>query len=228
MRKLAATAVLAAAVAFTAPAHAANPDGKIQIKVLGSAVLPDGKLDKVKFATPGIAAALPVDAATKANDNFVPTVAIEYFVTPSVSLETICCVTQHDVDGKKGLAGAELISNAKIIPATLTLKYHFNTGGIKPYVGAGPTLFIFVDEKSGATARALGAERNKLQDSLGLALQAGVDIPLNNKGMSLSLDAKRYFLKVDSKWYDTTGAKVLETRNKLDPWVLSAGLAWRF
>ena len=228
MRKLAATAVLAAAVAFTAPAHATNPDGKLQIKVLGSAVLADGKLDKVKFAAPGVAAALPADTATKADDNFVPTVAIEYFVTPNVSLETICCVTQHDVDGKKGLAGAELISNAKIIPATLTVKYHFNTDGIKPYVGAGPTLFIFVDEKSGATARALGAERNKLQDSVGLALQAGVDIPLNKKGMSLSLDAKRYFLKVDSKWFDATGAKVLETRNKLDPWVLSAGLAWRF
>ena len=228
MRKIAATAALAAAFAFVSTAHAANPEGKFQVKVLGSAVLADGELNKVKFASPAIAAALPSNAQTKANDNFVPTVALEYFVTPNVSLETICCVTQHDVDGKDGLAGAELISNAKIIPATLTVKYHFNLGGVKPYVGAGPTYFIFVKEKPGSTARALGADRTKINDTLGAALQVGIDIPINNSGMAISLDAKRYFMKVDAKWFDESGAKVLHTKNTLDPWVLSAGLGWRF
>lgn len=228
MRKIAATAALVAAFAIVSSAHAANPAGKFQVKVLGSAVLTDGKLDKVKFASPAIAAALPADTQTRANDNFVPTVALEYFVTPNVSLETICCVTQHDVDGKNGLAGAELISNAKIIPATLTVKYHFNLGGVKPYVGAGPTYFIFVNEKPGSTARALGADRTKINDTLGAALQAGIDIPINNSGMAISFDAKRYFMKVDAKWFDVSGAKVLQTKNTLDPWVLSAGLAFRF
>lgn len=228
MRKIAATAALAAAFAIVSSAHAANPEGKFQVKVLGSAVLTDGKLDKVKFASPAIAAALPADTQTRANDNFVPTVALEYFVTPNVSLETICCVTQHDVDGKNGLAGAELISNAKLIPATLTVKYHFNLGGVKPYVGAGPTYFIFVNEKPGSTARALGADRTKINDTLGAALQAGIDIPINNSGMAISFDAKRYFMKVDAKWFDVSGAKVLQTKNTLDPWVLSAGLAFRF
>ncbi|QZP07167.1 OmpW family outer membrane protein [Caenibius sp. WL] len=228
MHKVAAIATLAVAVAFGLPAQAASPEGKIQIKVLGTAVLPDGKLDKVKFAVPAVAAALPANVETQANDNVVPTVAIEYFVSPNVSLETICCVTQHDIDGKGSLAGAELIANAKIVPATLTAKYHFNAGGVKPYLGAGPAYFIFIDEKSGATARALGATRNRINDSLGVALQAGIDIPLNASGMALSLDAKRYFMKVDAKWYDASGAKVLHTRNTLDPWVLSVGLAWRF
>jgi len=228
MHKVAAIAALAVAVAFGLPAQAASPEGKIQIKVLGTAVLPDGKLDKVKFAVPAVAAALPANVETRANDNVVPTVAIEYFVSPNVSLETICCVTQHDIDGKGSLPGAELIANAKIVPATLTAKYHFNAGGVKPYLGAGPAYFIFIDEKSGATARALGATRNRINDSLGVALQAGIDIPLNASGMALSLDAKRYFMKVDAKWYDASGAKVLHTRNTLDPWVLSAGLAWRF
>lgn len=228
MRKIAASAALAAAFAIVSTAHAGNPEGKFQVKVLGSAVLADGKLDKMKFASPAVAAALPADTQTKANDNFVPTVAIEYFVTPNVSLETICCVTQHDVDGKRGLAGAEVISNAKIVPATLTVKYHFDLGPVKPYVGAGPSYFIFIDEKSGATTRALGASKAKINDSLGAALQAGVDIPVNKSGLSVSLDAKRYFMKVDAKWYDNAGDKVLHTKNKLDPWVLSAGLAWRF
>ena len=199
MHKVAAIAALAVAVAFGFPAQAASPEGKIQIKVLGTAVLPHGKLDKVKFAVPAVAAELPANVETRANDNVVPTVAIEYFVSPNVSLETICCVTQHDIDGKGSLAGAELIANAKIFPATLTAKYHFNAGGVKPYLGAGPAYFIFIDEKSGATARPLGATRNRINDSLGVALQAGIDIPLNASGMALSLDAKRYFMKVDAK-----------------------------
>ncbi len=229
MLKITAIATLATAFAVAAaPAQATTPEGKIQVKLLGSAVLPDGKLDKVKFAVPAIAAALPANADTRANGNVVPTVAIEYFVSPNLSLETICCVTQHDIDGRRGLAGAEMIANAKIVPATLTVKYHFNVGSVKPYIGAGPAYFIFIDEKPGSTARALGADRNKIDDTLGAALQAGIDVPINASGMSVSLDAKRYFMKVDAKWYDADGAKVLHTRNTLDPWVLSAGLAWRF
>ena len=83
-------------------------------------------------------------------------------------------------------------------------------------------------EKPGSTARALGADRTKINDTLGAALQVGIDIPINNSGMAISLDAKRYFMKVDAKWFDESGAKVLHTKNTLDPWVLSAGLGWRF
>ena len=223
---LAATA--AAAIAFSHPAMADENASSWQVKVLGTAVLPDGELDKVKFAAPSVAAALPANVETKADDNFVPTVAIEYFFTPNVSIETICCVTQHDVDGKGALAEARLVSNAKIIPATFTAKYHFNAGGIKPYVGAGPTYFIFFDEKAGATAQALGATKAKVDNAFGFALQAGIDIPVNDSGLGISLDAKRYFLSVDAKWHDANRAKVLETKHNLDPWVLSAGLAFRF
>lgn len=220
-------AAIAAALGFSASAQASET-GRWQVKLLGSAVLPDGKIDKVEFAYPAIASALPSDPQTRADDNYVPTLAIEYFFTPRVSLETICCVTQHDVDGKGALAGAGLVSNAKIIPATFTAKYHFDAGGVSPYVGAGPSVFIFIDEKPGATARALGATRNTLETSLGFALQAGVDIPITKSGLAISLDAKRYFLKTTARWYDANGGKLLQTKHALDPWVLSAGLAWRF
>lgn len=228
MRKTITLAAAAAAVIVSHSVLAQENAGRWQVKLLGSAVLPDGELDKVKFAVPSVVAALPAKVETKADDNFVPTVAIEYFFTPNVSVETICCVTQHDVDGTGALAGARLVSNAKIIPATFTAKYHVNAGGIKPYVGAGPTYFIFFDEKAGSTAQALGATRAKVDNAFGLALQAGVDIPINSSGLGISLDAKRYFLSVDASWRDSNGSKVLETKHNLDPWVLSAGLAMRF
>lgn len=221
-------AALLAATAFTlaiGPAAQAQEAGKIQVKLLGTAVLPDGKITKVR-QQPGT---ILNGSNTEANDNVVPTLAIEYFFTPNVSVETICCLTQHDVDATGALAGAELVADAKILPATLTVKYHLPTAsGIKPYVGAGPTYFIFIDEKSGAATKALGLPRQKMDDTVGFVLQAGVDVPVGGSGFGITLDAKRYFLRPDAHWYDATGAQVIETHHKLDPWVLSAGVAYRF
>ncbi|MCI1757405.1 MAG: hypothetical protein LKM31_17450, partial [Sphingobium sp.] len=67
-----------------------------------------------------------------------------------------------------------------------------------------------------------------LNDKVGVVLQAGVDVPLSDKGFGLSLDAKRYFVRPSSHWYDATGTEQLATRHKLDPWVLSAGVSYRF
>ena len=219
---------LAAAVALGVPmaAQAGAPDGKVQIKVLATGVLPDGKIDTVKSNALGANAA----TQTAASDNWVPTVAVEYFLSPNFSVETICCLTAHHVDGTAGsVAGRDkLIDNILILPATVTLKGHLtSTGPIKPYVGAGPSYFIVLDSKVGAGGTAIGATSAKVQSKIGFALQAGVDIAVNDKGLSLTLDAKRYFVKPLASFY-VGAAEVLRTRHDLDPWVVSAGLAYRF
>lgn len=224
---LAASAAMAAAM-IPGAAHAGSPDGKIQIKLLGTGVLPDGGLKAVKYVDEGLAAELPDVGTfgTTANDNVVPTVAIEYFFTPNISVETICCVTQHDVDGTGTLAGTELVADARVIPATFTLKYHFTDAPFKPYVGVGPTYFLWIQDKSGATTKLLGADGQKMDNELGFALQAGVDFKINDNGLGLSIDAKRYFLDQTAHWY-AGGTEVLRTEHKLDPWVVSVGLAYR-
>ncbi len=232
MRKIMMLAALGAATAITTPALAGSPDGKLQVKVLGTAVLPDGGIDKIKYIDPGLAGTLSgmgvVDVDTKANDNVVPTLAVEYFFSNSISVETICCFTQHHVNGDADLSGTNLVNHVLILPATVTAKFHLDTGGpIKPYVGAGPSLFIVFDEKPGATAQALGVDKVKMSNSLGVALQGGVDIALGDNGFGLSLDAKKYFIKPTAKFY-AAGTKVLETKHDLDPWVLSAGVSYRF
>ena len=223
MRTLSALFACAAIACSASPALAEDAGRNWQVKLLGSAVLPNGKIDKVDTDVIG----LPVDLQTKASDNVVPTLAIEYFFAPAVSLETICCVTAHHVTGTTGLPGAELVRNAHLVPATFTLKYHLNPGGVTPYVGVGPSYFLWFDEKPGADAVAAGADDFKMSDELGLALQAGLDVPLNDSGLALSFDAKRYFVSTTARWY-AGGTKVIETEHQLDPWVLSAGLGLRF
>ena len=206
-----------------APAHAQNSDGKVQVKLLGSYVIPDGKITAVNEDIVG----LPDTLQTEANENFVPTLAVEYFVSPNFSVETICCMTQHDVDAVSGLPNAELVSDAKLIPATLTAKYHLDAGAVKPYVGAGATYFWWVDVEPGADTIPLGVTRTTLSDELGLVLQAGADIAIGDQGLGLTVDAKRYFVDTTARWYagDTLA---IETEHKLDPWVLSAGVSYRF
>lgn len=221
MTMLRIAAAAAAALAVTAPAAA--QEGRFQIKAFATAVLPDGKIDTVVTNRLGVGPT----AQTRATDSVVPTIAAEYFVSPNFSIETICCVTPHDVRGTGGLAGARLVNNAIILPATVTAKLHFDLGGLKPYVGAGPSRFFIFGEGVGANARTLGVTRVNLTDSFGAALQAGFDLPINDRGLGLSVDAKRYFVGTTARFFNGNTV-ALETKHDLDPWVVSAGIAYRF
>ncbi|MEL7730702.1 OmpW family outer membrane protein [Citromicrobium bathyomarinum] len=222
MKRLFAAMLVGTAMLAT-PAAAQEEQGNIQVKLLGTVVMPDGAITSVNVDTVG----LPADTQTEANDNFVPTLAVEYFVSDNFSLETICCMTQHDVDAVSGLPGAELVSNAKLIPATVTAKGHFDLGPVKPYVGAGVTYFLWVDVDPGEATLPLGVTETDLSDEFGVVLQAGVDVPLSDNGFGLTLDAKKYFVGTTASWYagDTLA---IETEHDLDPWVLSAGVSYRF
>lgn len=220
---LANLATLAALLVSGSPALAGSPDGKVQLKLLATAVIPDGKITSLDVNLVGV----PATSQAKADSYVVPTIAAEYFVSSNFSIETICCVTSHNIKGRGPINGATLVSHARIIPATFSFKYHLPTKGFKPYVGAGPTYFIFFNEKPGATTRTLGATRLKIDSHLGATVQAGFDVPLNEKGVSVSLDAKRYFLKTHAHWYVGT-VEALATKHAIDPWVLSAGVAYRF
>lgn len=228
-------AALASALAFSmtaaAPAMAGDAQGKFQVKVLGSAVLPDGKIVGVKSidtltTTLGGAVAGVQVAQSKANDNYVPTLAVEYFVNPNFSIETICCFTQHHVNGAGNLSG-RLVDHVLILPATVTAKAHLDLGVAKPYVGVGPSLFVVFGEKPGAAAAQLDVTRVKMSNDVGFALQAGVDIPVNKNGLGVTLDAKKYFQDITATFYEGSDV-ALKTKHSLDPWVLSAGLSYRF
>lgn len=224
MRKATLLAGMAAASLVSAPALARDGEGPWQVKLLGTGVLPSGKIGKTGTDLIG----LPPGSQTKANDNVVPTAAIEYYATPAISVETICCLTQHHVNGAGPLAGLRIVDHVLILPATVTLKYHLNAGPVRSYVGIGPSLFMIFGEKPGAAARTLGAAKMRMSEELGVAVQGGVDIPVNDKGMGISLDAKKYFIDTTLHVKTAAGAEVLTTKHKLDPWVVSGGVYFRF
>ena len=223
MKYIFASACAAMALAAS-PAAAQDRAGDIQVKLVMTGVLPDGEIDEVNVDLVG----LPAGTDTEANDNYVPTIAVEYFVTDNFSIETIAGTTQHDVDTVSGFPpGTELVSDALLLPATVTAKVHFDAGGVKPYLGAGPAYFMWLSDKPGAAVVPLGVTDTDLSDEFGFALQAGFDVPVGDDGFGVTVDAKRYFIGTTARWFagDTL---VIETEHNLDPWVVSAGVSYSF
>lgn len=220
MKKVSLTFLAALAASVSAPAMAQDA-GDIQIKVLGTAVLPDGEIDEVDLDDFG----LPAGANTRATDEFIPTFAIEYFVADNFSLETIAGVARHDVVGTGALDGVELVDDLRLIPGTVTAKAHFDIGGVKPYVGAGVAYFIFFGEDEGSDLVGLGVTDADLSNEFGFALQAGFDIPIDEAGFGFSVDVKRYFIGTDAT-FRVNQTDIIRTEHNLDPWTISAGLTF--
>jgi outer membrane protein len=224
-------AAMAATTALAGTAQAADgkPDGKIQIKLLATGVLPSGSLSSVNDPHGLTATGGPLHGLnTAANNNVTPTVAIEYFIVPSISVETIAGISSHHVSSPA--LGVGVVDHAQVIPFTLTAKYHV-VGvlpfGIKPYVGAGPTLFAWINDRPSAALQGLGVTRTKLSSELGAVVQAGFDVPVGH-GYSLNFDAKKYFVKTNAHFYTAALGDTLDASVRLNPWVISTGVAYRF
>lgn len=145
------------------------------------------------------------------NDKTIPEVDVTYFFNKNIAAELILTVPQkHTL-----YAGGTAIGSLKHLPPTLTVQYHFDLGGFKPYVGAGVnyTRFSSVNLPAG-----VDIDRN----SFGPALQAGVDIPLS-KNLYLNFDVKKVYIKTD-----VSAAGVKAGTFKVDPVLVGVGLGWRF
>ena len=146
------------------------------------------------------------------NDKVIPEVDISYFVTPNVAAELILTYPQkHDVKsfGTK-------IGTLKHLPPTLTVQYHFMpTGAVRPYVGAGLNYTNFSSVN-------LPAGVNVKRNSWGLAVQAGLDIPVS-KNVYLNFDIKKVQIRTD---VSAAGTKV--GTFKVDPLLFGVGVGYRF
>ncbi len=126
-----------------------------------------------------------------------------------------------DVKGDKGaLAGAGKVADTKALPPTITLQYHFNSGSnLHPYVGAGINYTYFWDEN---TNGALNGTQLDLDDSFGLAAEAGVDYDLGN---DLLVSAQVWYAQIGTT-ADSSAAGKADI--DIDPWVFMLGVGKKF
>lgn len=140
-----------------------------------------------------------------------PEVDITYFFTPNIAAELVLTYPQkHDLR-----AGGDKIGTLKHLPPTLSLQYHFTGMSFRPYLGAGInyTRFSSVDLPAG-----VDVDRN----SWGLALGAGVDVPVGN-GWLVNVDVKKVQIRTD---VSAAGSNLGSF--KVDPLLFSVGFGKRF
>lgn len=196
---------LAAAVALTGIISAAQAeDGNWLVR---------GRIINVKPTNNG--GETSIGGKPKAGSDTVPEVDVTYFATPNIGFELIAATTEHKTQVARG-TNADL-GTVKLLPPTLTAQYHFtNLDKFKPYVGAGLTYAHFYD------ADHPGFGSVKYDDSVGVALQAGVDYKLTDK-IYLNADVKQIFVSTDVTVNDTITAKA-----NLNPIVAGIGVGYRF
>ncbi len=198
-KTLAALTLSTALVALAAPAMAQNQgDWTVGIGV--------GYLDpKSDNGTLTGGLDVEVDSDTR------PIFTVEYFVRDNLGIELLAATPfKHDIT----LNGSIDAGSVKHLPPTLSLNYHFPTNSVwKPYVGAGLNYTIFFDEELPGL---------ELDNSFGIALQAGLDYMVTEKGA----------VRLNVRWFDidsdvSLGGTDVGTA-EIDPWLVGVSYVHSF
>lgn len=202
--------LLALALALSPTALLAG-DGPLMVRLRGVYISPADKSD----AIPSLA--VPADAITVSTKT-IPEVDISYFFSKSIAAELILTYPQeHDVE-----LGGTKIGTFKHLPPTLTIQYHLLPDSVfNPYVGVGVNLTLISDVNLAVPG--VGA-LDLDSSSVGFAAGAGFDLKVGEK----------LYLNADVKWVQigsdvllkASGAKVSAV--KVDPWLIGAGIGYRF
>lgn len=208
---LAAAAALSFAGAAQAQSFEPKAAGRVMLNVRASVVAPTG--DDAITTLGGAATGL----SAKVSDDVMPTIGVSWFFTDHLALEVIAGTTKHTVKAVGGGTNVK-VKETWVLPPVVSLQYHFAPQSrFSPYVGAGVNYMVFWG----------GKDRNGFQldvkDGWGASLQAGADYALTGP-WSANLDVKKVFFDTPA----TDAANGLKTKVKLDPWVVSAGLGYRF
>ncbi len=171
-----------------------------------------------------------VDQGTKGvkvDSDTIPELDITYMVDRNWGVELILGYSKHTVSGEKSWSALGDVIDAKVLPPTLTLQYHFAPdSNIRPYIGAGINYTYFFDEKVVGPVLPAAGSKVKLEDSWGLAAQAGVDISINDDWF-VNLDVKYIQMDTTAK-FSNTAVGAAQISADIDPFVYGIGIGRKF
>jgi len=189
----------------------------IRLRALGVVTRNSGSVDQV------------AGSGLTTNDAIVPELDITYFFTRNFAAELILGVTKHHVTGTGVAATNGLdVGKAWLLPPTLTFQYHFtNFGAFKPYIGAGVNYTVFFSQTAGNTPNGAGViiTRSHLHNSWSPALQVGFDYMID-RHWGINVDVKKLWLR--PSWDGDSNVGPLTGKVNLDPWLIGAGVTYKF
>lgn len=153
-----------------------------------------------------------------------------WILNPSLGIEVLAALPfTHDIQGTGALAGVT-IGSTRHLPPTISLQWYPSAlGKWQPYLGVGVNYTMFFNEKTTSElTTALAASRTdiSLDDSYGLALQAGVDYAVGERWL---VNAAIWNIAINTKAdVSANGASAVIVDVDIDPWVYMIGAGYRF
>lgn len=216
------------ALALAAPVAHAHQAGDFILRAGAITTAPnessgDIKLDGVKAS--GTKATLDSDTQLG--------LAFAYMLTDHIGLELLAATPFKHTVGVKGL-GPGLdgkLADIKQLPPTLSLQYYpmEPSSKFQPYAGVGINYTLFFDEDLSSNRKAQGFSNMKLQDSIGIAGQLGMDYMITDK---LLVNAAVWYVDIDTKATidgpSALGVGKTKVDVDVDPWVYMVGIGYKF
>jgi outer membrane protein len=221
------------ALALAAPLAQAHQAGDFIIRAGAATTAPNEnsgelKLDGAKVS--GTKATL--DSDTQLGLTFA------YMVTDHVGIELLAATPFQHTVGVRGISAATGIAgldgklaDVKQLPPTLSLQYYpmESTSKFQPYAGVGINYTMFFDEDLTRERKDQGFSNLKLQDSVGLAGQLGMDYMLTD---NMLVNASVWYVDIDTKATvdgpTALGVGRTKVNVDVDPWVYMVGVGYKF
>ncbi len=211
-----------AAILVAGPVAAERKAGDMVGRIGLTNVDPDSDNGNIKSGVPVLGG-----AAINVDDDTSVGVTGLYMITDNIGVELLAATPfQHDIS-----VGGTQIGSTDHLPPTLSAQWHFNSDGdVHPYVGLGLNYTNFFSEESNDVAvQGLGTISDiRLDDSWGVAVQAGVDFEVT----------ERVLINFDVRWIDidsTVDVKVdgmgwvnSVATAEIDPVVISLMAGYKF
>ncbi len=225
MRKSLFTLTLLAA-ALASPLAQAHKEGDIIIRAGAATVDPNTNSGTVKNDPLG---PLPGDVTVNSDTQLGLTFA--YMLQDHIGIELLAATPfTHEVKMKNSLGPLNgKIGEVSHLPPTLSLQYYpmETSSPVQPYLGVGVYYTTVFNEDLSSQYKAAGASNLSLDDSWGLAGQAGVDFMLNE---NILLNAAVWYIDIDTTatMDGPLGTAKTKVDVTLDPWVYMVGLGYKF
>jgi len=244
--------VLAAAVMAVAPAAQAFEAGDFILRAGAAHVAPNDSSDALSVAGFGpLAGARTTLAGTElaVDGNTQLGIRASYMVTNNIGIGILGATPfKHNISGKSGL-GTEKLGETKHLPPTITLQYFpmHSSSKFQPHIGVGVNYTTFFEEKttsaldgiigsvansvdSNIPASAVTSSKLKLDDSVGVAVEIGMDYMLSE---NFGLNAGVWWADINTDATITAfagdvKAAEIKTEVEIDPMVYMVGFTYKF
>lgn len=224
--KFAKQAVSFITVALLAGTASAYETGDMILRVGTAHVSPDAESSELVLAGSAVA-----DSSANVHTDTQLGITGVYMLREHLGLELLASTPfEHDITAATGALGLGRVDagSAKHLPPTLSLQYYpaDPQSPWQPYVGIGVNYTLFFSENvSNTLTGVLGAGSLDLDNSLGLALQAGIDYEFNDR---LLANFSIWSLDIDTTANFDFGGTTLTTDVDIDPIAYKFSIGYRF